>query len=94
MNGCIIDEEKKMPTLYISLFCKGGTGNVGVEERSFNLAGLVLRAECQKSSVSEMRVENIRAAECGLLPTSSLLASTELSSSPASQQSKYQEESE
>lgn len=73
---------------------KGEQGSVGVEERSFNLAGWVLRAECQKSSVSEMRVENIRAAECGLLPTSSLLASTELSSSPASQQSKYQDGSE
>ena len=30
-----------MPTVYISFFCKGGTGNVGVEERSFNLAGSV-----------------------------------------------------
>ena len=71
MNGCIIDEEKKMPTVYNSLFCKGGTGNVGVEERSFNLAGLSLRAECQKSSVSEMRVENIRTAAHFLPPHSS-----------------------
>ena len=50
---------------------KGEQGSIGVEERSFNLAGSVLRAECQKSSVSEMRVENIRTAVHFLPPHSS-----------------------
>ena len=42
MNGCcIIDDWTKMPTQYIYFnIYKEGTGNVGVEERSFNLAGL------------------------------------------------------